>query len=107
MRSECLKIMDSGEPFGLAYVTADRRRGTGGKVVEVENWVKVSTVPEVSAADAEAAAGKDVPVTPTRKPNHRLHGTINIANPGNKYVHIHKVHVALILTFNGKKVTNG
>lgn len=104
LRSDVLKLIDTGEPFTMEFVTADRKRGTAGKLIRVENWIKVKQPPVdqrggTSAAPAPSGTFKD--------PNHYGNGTINIQNPTFKQLHIHKVHSALILTFNGKKLING
>ena len=40
LRSDVLKLIESGEPFSMEFVTADRRRDTDGRLINVENWVK-------------------------------------------------------------------
>lgn len=81
MRSQVLQLLDTGEPATLEFVTADRKRGTGGKWMVLENWVK---------------AGAD-----------NKKGTVLMKNPGAKHAHPVPVHIALIQTFNGKKLVNG
>lgn len=104
LRSEVLKLMDGPEQFQMIFVTADRRRGTGGQLIEVKDWAKMS-----ADAPREMQAGKyrrkamDI----SRQPNHWAHKTINIWNPNNKRVHPHKVHIRLIQFFNYKRVVNG
>ena len=104
LRSDILKILDTGEPFDMEFVTADRRRGTGGKLITVKGWVKQKEQPVEDRPVGQHTPAKQRLV---KDPAHRKNGTINIKNPGNKHVHPHKVHVALILTLNGKKVING
>lgn len=81
LRSEALRLIETGEPQSFVFVAADRRRGTGGRLIQVENWV-------MTGADFKK-------------------GTFNIKNPGNKHAHPMTVHSALILTLNGKKIING
>lgn len=104
LRSEVLKLADTGEPFHMIFVTADRRRGTGGELIEVKEWVKMS-----ADAPREMLPGKTrrKAMDMTRSPNHWAHKTINIWNPNNKKVHPHKVHIRLIQFFNYKRVING
>ena len=87
----------------MEFITADRRRGTGGKLIRVENYVKHTSKPVVDNKPADPANGSKT----AKKPDHYRHATINIVNPGNKSQHITKVHVPLIQIFNGKKVLNG
>lgn len=104
LRSEVLKLADTGEPFQMVFVTADRRRGTGGELIEVKDWVKMSArTPE------ESRPGQKRKKNPLMRkaPNHYEHKTINIINPTNKKLHPHKVHIRLIQFFNHKRVING
>jgi hypothetical protein len=105
LRSEVLKEVDSGEPFTMEFVTADRRRGTGGKWIRVENWVKKVGQPAENFPPGKIR--RQSIQQPKKDPDHYRHGTFNIENPGNKALHLHKVHTVLIQTFNGKKVVNG
>lgn len=101
LRSDAMKIIDSGQLINIAFVTADRRRGTGGKYIELKQWAKVKETPNTDAHPGQLA-------TPRRDlikdPNHGLHKTFNICNPQNPAVHIHKVHYRLIHMLNGKRV---
>jgi hypothetical protein len=106
LRSEALKFINSGQPFSLEFVTADVRRGTGGKLISVKNWMKVSGESTEERAPGQKPAPKQVPGA-EKNPNHFQHKTINIYNPANRSVHVHKVHFRLILSINGKKVING
>jgi hypothetical protein len=101
LRSEVLKIAESGEHFDMVFVTADRRRGTGGDLIDVKQWQKVDakrTKPGQRRAP-RAQRSKD--------PNHWENKTINICNPNNNSQHPIAVHYRLIQFFNGKRVING
>jgi hypothetical protein len=105
LRSEVVKLVDTGESFDMEFVTADRRRGTGGKLILVKGWVK-----KVGRPVEDTIPGKNIrrKASDVRKdPDHWRHGTFNIENPGNKALHLHKVHIPLIQTFNSKRVVNG
>jgi hypothetical protein len=103
MRSEVVRQIESGEPFTMEFVKADRRRGIAGELVKVENWIKKPGQPV-----EDTIPGKYTPkASKTKNPGHYTHGTFNVHNPGNKIQHIIKVHTVLIQTFNGKKVVNG
>jgi hypothetical protein len=104
LRSEVVKLVDNGEAFDMEFVTADRRRGTGGKLIDVKGWVKKKGKPVDDTVPGKHIRQK----TDVKKdPNHWRHGTFNIENPGNKALHLYKVHIPLILTFNSKRVING
>jgi hypothetical protein len=105
LRSEVMKLVDTGDPFTMEFVTADRRRGTGGKLIEVINWVKKVGQPVEDTIPGKHIRRKASEVK--KDPDHWRHGTFNIENPGNKALHLHKVHVPLMQTFNGKKIVNG
>src|SRR5687767_11044912 len=81
LRHEVLKELDTGEPFDdMVFITADRRRGTGGKIKRVNNWVKIKGGESVSRLPGEFS--RKLP-TLKRNPQHAEHKTINIYNPGN------------------------
>lgn len=101
LRSEAMKIIHSGVPFSAEIVTADRRRGTGGDLLTVKNWMKVNKENAI-AGDIGINLGDTV-----RDPNHHLHKTVNIFNPANRKHHPTKLHFRLLVTFNGKRVLNG
>lgn len=102
LRSEVIKQMDAGDRFDLVFVTADRKRGTGGSLVTVKGWQKVIGEPY------KPGKKKIHPVaTNGRNPQHRENKTINIHNPMNRDYHITTVHVLLMQLFNGKRITNG
>jgi hypothetical protein len=94
---EAIQLIDTGEPFSLTYVTADRNKGTGGQIKKVTNWVKcdLATVPE-------PILRRNKMFEASKNPNHQQHKTKNIMNPATR--DIRKVHVRLITEFNGKRV---
>ncbi len=97
-----MNIVDSGQLINISFVTADRRRGTGGKLIEVKQWAKVKEqTPDQNAHPGQMHTPKrDL----ARDPNHGLHKTFNISNPQNHSIHIHKVHYRLMVTLNGKTI---
>lgn len=104
LRSEALKRADNGEPFDMVIVSCDRKRGTGGELISVKQWEKLS-----SNAQAEKLPGqvRKTARAIVRSPNHWINKTINIHNPNNRALHPIKVHFRLIQFFNGKRVING
>ncbi len=104
LRSNAWKLIDSGEPFDLGFVTADRRRGTGGEYKEVKGYRKVQK--QANTTTLPGTASKQIRTAEKLKsdPNHGLHKTINIFDPRNPKNHIVKVHYRLFDRFNGKTV---
>jgi hypothetical protein len=104
LRSQVMAIINSGRPISsLEFVTADRRRGTGGDLVECRNWMKVQ---------------KDMPVegrpgfhtkkhTPKVDRNNHSNKTFLIFNPANRSAHPITVHYRLMQSINGKHISNG
>ena len=93
-----IKHMDSHMPFDITYVTADKKRGTGGEIKQQKNWVKcdLSVMPEMVLRKNKMFYA-DV-----RNPRHPEHKTRNIMNPVTR--DIRKLHLRLIVEFNGKRV---
>jgi len=78
--NDALGVMELGEPFQLKFVTADRSRKTGGKIIELTKCVKTGT-----------------------KHNQKNNETImvkQVINNGHPY----PVHIHLITEFNNQKV---
>lgn len=96
-----LLAIDMGDPFDLVWITADRKRGTGGKIMRVEDWTKVK-----GSDSAETLPGQFLQSNPVirRNPNHFLHKTFNICNPRNPGERPKKVHWRLMIFFNGKRI---
>lgn len=80
----------------MAYVTADKKKGTGGQIKHVKNWVRcdLAAMPEPVLRRNRLSAEKT--------PNHLEHKTKNIMNPATR--DIRKVHIRLITEFNGRRV---
>ena len=93
---ELLEWMDSGRHFSLTYVTADRKKGTGGDLV---------SIPRATKTGHRAKDGQKLTPAVIRQaaknPNHSEHFTRNIVLPNRE---VRKVHIDLITHFNGKKV---
>ncbi len=108
LRKDVIAAIQNGEPITMEYVTADRRRGTGGDLISVDNWLKVST--DVPKEPTLRQAQGDNPLLSGHDrhtdPDHAINGTVNIYNPANPGIHPHKVHWDLIQFFNGKRVIN-
>ena len=95
------------EPFGLRYVKLNEQKGTGGEVVEVSGQL-LSGRGKAKAPGAPLAMAIDLGSQPSvavhqvRNPNHFDNMTRNLVSTLNG--NYSKVHIYLILEFNGKKV---
>jgi len=74
--ADALKIIDSHEPFDLEFITADKKRRTGGKRMIFENVISTS-----------------------RFYKHGIR-TIKILSSGNS----REFHIRLLTKFNGKEI---
>lgn len=77
---DALQQMELPTPFQIKFVTADRAKKTGGKIIELTKAFKVGA-----------------------KHNQRDNDTITIRQEGNSN-HPYPVHIHLITEFNGQKV---
>ena len=103
LRYEVMKLMETGKPFSMSYVTYDTTRGTGGELRSVTNWCKVQ-----KDLDTEVRAPGDTGKRTEARyhPDHWTNATVNIYNPNNYKQHITKVRWPLITIFNSKRVIN-
>ncbi|MGN6416874.1 MAG: hypothetical protein ACTHMC_05260 [Pseudobacter sp.] len=98
-RHKVLQLIDSGEPFDLDFVTADRARGTGGKIKRVKGWQKYSEAGPVGGRPSDfKATGRKKTTTGSD------HRTFNIYNPNDRKQHPVKVHYLLMAYFNNIKI---
>jgi hypothetical protein len=103
MRSQVMREINTGRPFDLSFVLADRRRGTGGKLVNVRGWKRIAeNLPEEQLPPQ--IKGKFIRRKNTRTGNTKL---FVIFNPANRAVHPHTVHYWLMTSFNNKRIING
>lgn len=102
-----LKVMESGNPFSIRFVTYDKQRKKGGEVREypeaVLNQREISLESPRKPFDSS-----DSSITHRKKhqPNHYKNATraLRILINGNKTETIVKFHIFLVLEFNGKKM---
>jgi hypothetical protein len=100
--TEVLRQMEEGEErFSIRFVRADRGRKTGGKVENWHNCQLSRRRRKVGQRPAPAPA----PDSPGRMPGHYQNATRNIVQ-GNS-TQVRKIHIWLILAFNGQKVVLG
>lgn len=101
--SEVLRQMEEGEErFTIRFVKADKRRKTGGQILEWRNCQlskrRVASAPRPPVVANDAAA-------PSRMPAHYQNATRNIVQGNSSQPR--KVHIWLLLAFNGQRVVLG
>lgn len=102
MRSEAMAIINKGQPFNLDFVTADRRRGTGGDYTAVKGWMKLrEDLPEEIRPGHYKKKHE-----PRGDRNNHQHKTFLIFNPANRS-HPITIHYRLMQVINGKTIING
>lgn len=94
-RQQMRKILEGTEPFDLKVVTCDRKRKTGGKILELKNCTKTGN------KGKNKAKKKTVSKNLISNPNHGQHFTRNIFVNGQN---LRKVNSLLIIEINGKEV---
>lgn len=100
--TEVLRQMEEGEErFSIRFVTADRRRKTGGKVEVWHDCQLSRRRREVGQRPAPAPATDSV----SRLPSHYENATRNIVQKNSTQKR--KIHIWLILEFNGQTVVLG
>jgi hypothetical protein len=101
--SDALRQMEeSEERFSIRFVKADRRRKTGGQIVEWHNCQLSKRRVLGPRRPLEAAAVTDAP---GRTPDHYRNATRNIVQGNSSQPR--KVHIWLLLEFNGQRVVIG
>jgi len=103
-RYEALKQIDTGKAFSLVFINADRTRGTGGKRVEVVNWVKIVN-PDLNMKIPGRTLTQQEKKNLKKELHQKERGIMfNIYNPLKPSQHITAVHYALMTFFNGKRI---
>lgn len=100
LRHQVLQQMDTGGSFDLVFITADRRRGTGGKIKRVKNWQKICG----QRGEARLPAHLATRVNTSKNPEHSTHKTVNIYDPRHAMQDVTKVHWRLMVYFNNKRI---
>lgn len=101
--SDALRQMEEGkERFTIRFVKADKRRKTGGQILEWQNC-QLSKRRVVGARRSPVAAAEAD--TPSRLPAHFQNATRNLVQGASSQPR--KVHIWLLLAFNGQRVVLG
>jgi hypothetical protein len=90
---EVLTEMRSGNIFSIRWVTANKKKKTGGTIKQYDGCRRSRATPTASERPMFNGGSK--------KPNHYGNATRNIVIPTGE---IRKLNVWLIIGFNGKKV---
>jgi hypothetical protein len=99
---EALEQMETAqEPFTLRFVKVDRRRKTGGQIVEWQNC-RLSGPRRGSSRHLAEQAARSAGPDGGRQHYHYRNGTRNIV-VGNG-TQRRKIHIWLLLSLNGKKI---
>jgi hypothetical protein len=85
-------------PFQIKWVTHSKTTGTGGKVLEFDQAIKVMGVKNGKMINAV----RKTAIALGKNPNHYKNQTRNISYLNSNQ--IRKIHIRLILEFNHKKV---
>lgn len=93
---QCIATIESGAYFSIRFITADVKKGTGGKVLEIP---KARIARSFLHSLPNPARTKDA--DKMRDPNHAQHFTRNIELPNKQ---IRKVHPFLITHLNHEPV---
>lgn len=104
MRSEVMAEINKGKPFkSLEFVTADQRRGTGGKLVLCQKWRRL--MQDMALENLPQYISKKFKrLLNTRQGNRK---DFVIFNPALPAQHPITVHYWLMVSFNGKRIING
>jgi hypothetical protein len=100
--SEVLQQMDAAtEPFQISFVTANKRKKEGGII---ENYPACLSTGSKAPGERKPASVKPLNEVNSvlKNPNHFRNATRNLLLFPSKQ--IRKVHIWLILTYNGQKV---
>jgi hypothetical protein len=89
---EVVSILHSGDWCSLTFVTANVKKGTGGKVVNLQKCRLARRQPALAAVDKSST----VPSAKKKDPNHALHFTRNVELQNKNIITIHPVLITII-----------
>ena len=87
-------------PFSIKFVTADRKKQTGGEIITIDEAIKV-VGKKKGEVIIDKRKKKDIDIK-TKNPNHWKNSTRNIMVVSSG--EIRKIHIRLIIEFNGQNV---
>jgi hypothetical protein len=106
---ECLTQMETGKPFSCKCITFDRKRRTGGEVLDILEAVLLTNDAPLTPSD-RAPTPLEAHIaniaTAPKKPNHEKFYTRNVrlCSAGHPTETIKKIHPPLFIEFNGMTV---
>lgn len=98
---DAIALIDSGALFDVEFCTADRQRGTGGKLKSIPKAVK-HTSQFITGGMMGKQQGLSAGIGGKYKPNHKDNFTRNLYIQRTR--EIVKVHLLLITAINGKRI---
>lgn len=93
-------MAEAVEPFSLRFVKLNEAKGTGGEIVEIGG--QLLSARGGAKAPSPMERGEEGGTRQVRQPNHYANMTRNLVSTLNN--NFTKVHIYLILEFNGQKV---
>ena len=99
---QLLKEMGQGRPFSLSFVTANKQKGTGGKLISVTGALLSGyNLPSGTKLTASVMNKAIAQGRVSKQPNHSSHFTRNILLPDGRLL---TVHIDLITRISGKNI---
>jgi len=96
---EVLEEMKKPKPFSVTFVTCDQERKTGGEIIKLENVILSSNEKYIGRLGFEEPSSNVTQFS--KNPSHYEHATRNVLLPNGMR---RKLHIRLLLEFNGQKV---
>ena len=103
LRSEAVKIINTGVACTVEFVECNRKKGTGGKLRKLINWCRLTMDVPVTGLPGIYQAKE----TWERQNNTMENEMIMLRDPDNNMKHPIPVHYWLLCSFNGKRIING
>lgn len=107
---ECLDLMESGQTFSFSAFTLNEQKGTGGELLEYAEAQILrrenDEIIEPKGFTEKILNKVGYTFNTSKNPNHGLHSTRNVriladGHPTNLII---KIHIDLMVVFNGRKV---
>ena len=94
---QALAILESGDWCQLTYVTADVKKGTGGKLITFARCrIAQGHALNVKSHTETKKSGATASTNSQKNPNHNLHFTRNVQLPNKMVRTIHPILITLI-----------
>lgn len=103
LRSEAVKMINSGIAVTVEFVECNRKKGTGGRLRKLVNWCRLS----IDVAEKGVVGIYQGKETWARKNDTLDNDIIMMRDPDNNMKHPIPVHYWLLCSINGKRIING